>query len=830
MANLHDCLQRAVDAGELDQIHADEAKSEFDQLVERYEQAMPRHQAEATAAAHLKEATKRARRSRRHSVLNQLQSMVRLNHLMMTSPDPALALRNLIEFSEGSGFTGESIQSVFEAYVTSINAGLNDMLRDTGRNVIGNSRNAALLREVMQELHGQPSGNPRATHLADAVRGQQKRMRQAFNAYGGDIGEIADYGIAHSHSVALVRRAKFDDWLDVIASRLDWHRMIDLRTDQPFSAKGARPDPVREREFLDNVYRGIVTQGINRLEPSMVPGGKALYNRRADPRILHFRDGDAWMEYNDAFGDADPFTAMIGQLHGMARDVAQMRVLGPNPRMGLEYATQVARKRAVDASNLDLEKRVEKMGKRSATMLAHVDGSANNVYAEGWARFLSNTRKVLVSAQLGSAVLSSVTDVQTMRMAASVMGMKPNNVMARHVQLMASSATRESAARLGYVASTLANSGSASARFLGDVVAGEVADRLSDFTLRATGLSFWTDQARVAVQMEMAGFMAENAGRSFDAIDAPLRAMFETRGITPADWDLLRAPDTLFRTEDGADFLSPIHWLEHQTTLPRAEAEGLAMRVQMMVQEQMERAVPSATIEGRSIVTDAVPAGTILGEAARSMFMYKSFPISLMLNQIRRFMIQPGAMSKTVYAARILVGMSVLGGLAVQLKELTKGNDPRPMNGMKFWAAATAQGGGLGIFGDFFSAKQNRAGGGFAQTMAGPVVGLADDIGNLALNPAHRLIDGRAPLIGRDLSNLVRHNTPFLSSAWYTRLAFDRLVADQMQLLLDPEADAAMRSQMRRRSRDYGVETYWDRRTAAPHRLPDLSNITGGNR
>ena len=36
MANLHDCLDRAVGAGEVDKKLADAAKSEFDQLLERF--------------------------------------------------------------------------------------------------------------------------------------------------------------------------------------------------------------------------------------------------------------------------------------------------------------------------------------------------------------------------------------------------------------------------------------------------------------------------------------------------------------------------------------------------------------------------------------------------------------------------------------------------------------------------------------------------------------------------------------------------------------------------------------------------------------------------
>ena len=112
MANIHDCLNRAVQGGELDQTRAAQEAGEYDQLVARYETIMPRHQAEAAALADRKEATKRQARSRRHMVLNQLQTMRRLHALVSEAPDPALALRDLIEHSENSGFTGESIESL----------------------------------------------------------------------------------------------------------------------------------------------------------------------------------------------------------------------------------------------------------------------------------------------------------------------------------------------------------------------------------------------------------------------------------------------------------------------------------------------------------------------------------------------------------------------------------------------------------------------------------------------------------------------------------------------------------------------------------------------
>ena len=828
MANLHDCLEAAIQAGGISLGRGRAAQSEFDQLVYRYIQAMPRHQAEATAAAHLKEATSRAARSRRHAVLNQLQSMVRLQHLINTSDNPAQALRNLLEWSPDSTFKGESVQSLSRAIITSVDHGINDFLKATHRNLIGNSRDKALMDAVIRELHGDATGNAAAAALAQAVRKQQKRLRQMFNAHGGDIGDLADFGATHSHDAARLRKMGFEPWRDSVAVRLDWSRIPDHNTGQPFVAqKGDVPSPAARDRFLKDVYDGIVTGGWDTRQPSMSMGGKALYNRRAEARVLHFKSGADWLAYNKEFGLNDPFSAVIGGLHGLARDVAQMRVLGPNPRMGLEYATQVAKVRAAKVGDHKLAERVAKQGAKARTMLNHFDGSVNNTEWQAASAFFSGARQVLTSVQLGSAALSAVTDAATITVASQAMGMKATNVLSRSVQLMTSNATRETAARMGFVADTLSQAGNGAARFLGETIGPELTGRLTDFTMRASGLSFWTDMNRTAFKMEFAGFLAENASRALNDVDPLLRDLLQKRGITATDWDNLRAPAGMFTAPNGATFLSPMHWLEHQTSLPRMEAEGLAMRLQMAIEEQLEMAVPTVTLEGRAGILGNTQPGTFGGESLRSTVMYKSFAISLTLNQVRRFNALPTKGAKAIYAAKMSVGMFTLGALAVQLKEMSKGRDPRPMNTGKFAMAALFQGGGLGIFGDFFSSETSRAGGGLAETMGGPVVGLASDTLFPVATNLTALATGKDTHLGRDLSNLIRYNTPVLSSLWPTRLAFDRIVADQLQLFLDPDAESAWRRQERQREREYGSATIWPRGAPLPERFPDPTNALG---
>ncbi len=841
MTNIADCIQRGIDFGEIDRQIGIEIIREFDQLVARYQTAMPLAQARARAAADLKEANKAKTARLRHVRLNQLQAMARLRQTILTAEDHAAAIKGLLEYNPLAGSKAESVRSLTEAYVSSINTAIRETLEKTGTNVVGNSRNARLLQNLIRELHDEATGDALAKSLAATVRKEQQRMRRAYNSYGGDIGDLADFGVTHAHDAGQMRLKGFEAWSTRITPLLAWDRIINLATGKPFAAKGDVPDPADVQTFLKDVYDGILTRGWDDRDPSLSLGGRALANQRAEHRVLHFKDGSSWIDYNREFGTSDPFSAMINGLQDLARDVALMRVLGPNPRTGLNYAIQVAKKLAADRGDAKLDERATRAGKTALAMLAHQNGSANIPHHVGWARFFGGVRSTLVGIQLGSAVVSSVTDAATITAAAQTIGMSATNVMSRSVQLMASQATRETAARMGYVAETLADSGATMARYFGKTFGTGLPDRLAGFTLRATGLSFVTDMRKIAFQMEFAGHLADMGGKTFAEIDPRTKMMLERRGITAADWDLMRDPATRFYPKaegaggnggpamGGPDFMTPYYWLETQTRLPRVEAEGLAMRWQMAIQEQLEMAIPSASLEGRAFLQDTAPPGAFLGELARSVTAYKSFTMSLMLNQYRRFAeADSWGMNRWSYAAKLSAMLLVTGALAIQLKELAKGNDPRPMDTGKFWTAALFQGGGLGIFGDFFAAEQSRAGGGIGETLTGPVFGLLDDVAKPVISNTAAALRGDNTFFGRDAANFVRSNTPLASSAWYLRTAYSRLVADNIQAFLDPEAEMIFRRKVKKLAQDYGTQPFIPLRgTGGSFRLPDLSNALG---
>jgi hypothetical protein len=136
-----------------------------------------------------------------------------------------------------------------------------------------------------------------------------------------------------------VRAVKFEEWRDYVAPRLDMDKMIDERTGLKFT-------PQRLEIALKDVYETIRTDGMATMRPSGAQRGRSVARRHQDHRFLVFRNADSWLQYQQRFGNPDPFDSMMGHIDNMARDIAMMERLGPNPASTITYLQQTMRKAA----------------------------------------------------------------------------------------------------------------------------------------------------------------------------------------------------------------------------------------------------------------------------------------------------------------------------------------------------------------------------------------------------------------------------------------------------------------------------------------------------
>jgi len=822
--SFRECIDNGENEGKLTADQAARAGGLFDELEAQYAQRMTSSEASAQAARDTFDALKKEAIEKRRVRMLQIRNWKEItNNLQQYAggTDLGKAAQALLDRDEFAKYS--NVEARRKAVLGQIYSKMDDVLATfRRRGATGYLGNKATARDLVREVFGEDTGNQSAKQLAQSWTEAADYARQRFNKAGGAIPKRKDWGMPQIHESMLVRKAGRDEWKNFIRDRLDAEKMIDERTGLKFT-------PERLELALDEVYDSIATEGWSKVKPSGMGGGRSMAGRRQDHRFLSFRNADAWLEYQERFGNPEPFATMVNHLEGMARDISMMEVLGPNPNATVRFVEQTVLKdanmrQASDPSGNYVDRARSQLGQFDS-MYAILNGSTMSPVDGTVARTFAGARQILQAAQLGAAAVSAVTDINFQRIAAKTSAIPAARVVKRVIENIMPMGVDERgrlASRLGLIAESWTSLSSAQARFVGDVTGPEITQRISDTVMRITLLSPWTQAGRWAFGMEFMGYMADQVGKKFTELDKPLQDTMRRYGFGPDNWDIVR--NAGLYDYDGSKFMRPEEIAEI-TGLGDGQADRMATRFLEMIQSETEFAVPSSSVRGRTMLVGESRPGTFIGEVARSFAMYKNFPVTLLHTHVMRAVNQEGAAKKGAYMADLIISTTLFGALAMQLKEISKGRDPRTTLTPEFWGAAMLQGGGLGILGDFLFNDVNRHGGGLEQTIAGPVVGFLDDTRRLTIGNLQELATGKDTNFAREVISYAGRYTPG-ASIWYLRLGLERLVLDQLQTWGDPEAKQKMRQLEAKYRRETGQRYWWAPGDTSPDRAPDFEAIT----
>lgn len=763
----------------------------------------------------------------------------------------------LKEIVDGNGgLTGSAIPSVkgrYQAIMGSFEAKLADLIEAAESATGLPIRGRAVLDNVVREAFGEETGDAAAKVLAKAWGETAEHARKVYNAAGGSIGKLERWGLPQSHDHLAMRAVGRDAWVETVTPALDPARMLDHVTGQPMR-------PKRLRAVLGEVYDTILTMGAVDRQPGEGLGKGMLAHRRAEARFLVFKDADSWLGYQKAFGRSDPYSAMMRHLDGMAKDSARMQVLGPNPDHQFDWMARFAER----------ETRVEQLGGAAKEGVLNTSGrikSAREMYrqlvgdiagpfgSENVAADVgSATRAALSAMQLGSAVVNDVTSnpvfaAQT-RAFAGLMGRRDFRAWFDYLR---SNETRASSRRTGLIFERTADRHQAAIQRVlrSQTVGGKIVNGANAL---ARLMPSWINQAsflevnrgaqRWAFQAEFMGAIADRAeknlvdmGKGSEA-ERNFAKILKARGVTLADWDKIRATPA---NSDG--FVTPL-------AVGEAHGDELGWRLAEAIERETRNAVPEPALWAQAQLIHGTDPGTVVGEITRSAAQYRSFTVTQTYFWSQEFALRgfqagqaagkagmPWQLQVAMMAAPMLIATTLGGAAAVWLKDIAKGNDPRSLwdhddpeearkRAMRFAGMAMTQGGGQGILGDFLSSVEARNGKGAAATAFGPQLGFLSDTWNLTVGNASEALSGEDTKAGKETARYLARYSP-LSSLWWTRAAWDRAVTDQLQKLVDPDAEKDFRRTARRLERELGQQQWWPEGQALPERAPALQAAVG---
>jgi hypothetical protein len=693
----------------------------------------------------------------------------------------------------------------------------------------GFSQSKVGLDDLTRELHGEPTGNASAKNMAEGLQEAMEYLRARFNAAGGDIVERKDWGWFQVHDKGKVAAAVKQDWVKFVHDRLDMAKMLDENGNQ-MSSKQVYAD-------LQKAYDSIATGGLSDMTR---PTGPRLFgssiNKRANSRFLHFQNADAWLEYQRTFGNPNMFDHIVGSLATFSREVAILEILGAHPEATLRFMERLiddaAARGAISKAGSEARRLAGKVGqhRRALTDLYNTVTGRIAIPEQGMVAAVSQgNRNVVISATLGSAWLVALGDTVTLGLTARMNGMSATKAIARHMSMFSanSAADRNLALQLGFGAQGMASRALGVQRIMGEVTGPELTERLADTAMRVGFLSPWTEAGRWAFGIEMMAHITNSAGRTFDELDTALQGSFKRHGITPQDWDIIRATEQWTDVESGAKFLRAEDVARGEFDTPNFDA---ANKLQQAIFNETEFAIVSAAPQVRSALTAGAPAGSFWGDVMRNTALFKGFPLSVVYLHWSRIMAMKSAGGSWIqYTALLVGGMTGIGAIAEQMTQLARGKDvldmdPRVNPG--FWPAALAKGGPLGLLGDIVFRDQNRWAGGLWDGLLGPVAGQVEDLTKLTVGNIQEVLEGEDTHIGREISQFVERSFPGRTN-WYTRLVTERLIFDELDKLLDPQASRYFRDIERRARKEHKQRFFWHPGRRSPERMPDFSAAIG---
>ena len=683
------------------------------------------------------------------------------------------------------------------------------------------------LQNVVRELFGEATGDVRAKELAEAWTRTAEALRQRFNYAGGAVARLEKWGLPQVHDMEALLAKGRDAWIAFIRPRLDPARMKNPLTGQPMTAADLQGS-------LEHIYDTITREGWS-ARAGVGPGAGAMFRRHGDHRFLVFKSADDWLAYQREFGEGDPFAAMMGHISTMSRDIALMELFGPNPH-ALWYSTPGNKgllETLLDAAP-DKAKALRD-NNRFNDMWAHITGTANMPVGTRLANTVAGARNLISASSLGSATLSALSDMAFGIFARQINGLPILPVLSSYIRQFTTANTRE-AVRAGLILDSSVHAMHQQARYLGSLSGRSWTAYINDRVLTYSGLLAWTQAGKHAFGLAMQAELADQVGKALADVPAALQRTLRRHGFDEAAWDQLRGADLgdnargglLYQPEPGAVFLRP-------REVGELVDQSLADRYTSMILRETRFAVPESTLRSRSWLVSTNQPGTLGGEVMRSIGQFKSFGVAVVMLWGARAaseMVRLGPVRGALWGSAFLITSAVFGAFSIQLKEIKDGRDPRDMNpldkmGRKFWGAALLQSGGFGIYGDFLFSDVNRFGGSMAGTVGGPLIDRLGNLRNLTIGNFVEFGQGEEKThFGREAAQFLRQNTPG-ASLWYTRLAWDRVLMDQLQAQVDPDAHRAFHRRAARRRREFGNEFWWAPGRREPTRMPQLGRALG---
>lgn len=425
----------------------------------------------------------------------------------------------------------ESLEQKATGYRDYFNRRLLDVWDSLGNDYLGFFQNQTKLLDLVRELRGEDTGNALAKKGAKAFHEVAEEARQVFNANGGAVGKLDDWGMPQHHSQERVAAAGRDAWTDSILPLVDRGRYLD-EFGQSFTDS-------RMREFLGKAWDTIATNGHANTKAGQNQGVGKRSNRHAEERQIHFKDAQANIDYWNSYGERTVVEILANHVETMARDIAFVEHFGPNPDITYKTLRDQALTQAAVADptqTTTLEGRAVKLD----SLYDYSAGRIKPTYRQWLRQTADGIAHLNIAGKLGGAALASLFGDKPMMEAVSHMNDIPMIQRWRsEVSLLnpANTADRRLLQTNGLMVDSIR---SGLQRFYEGLGQSSTTGRIANAVMRVTGMQAINEIRKGAFGLNAMAAIGHQLAKKteFSALGDTDVRLLKTWGITEADWKI----------------------------------------------------------------------------------------------------------------------------------------------------------------------------------------------------------------------------------------------------------------------------------------------------
>jgi hypothetical protein len=755
-------------------------------------------------------------------------------------------LVNVLGENRAAGMAEPGLVATQKGVYQTMQSRLTGMVNALRTKNAGFTRDVAHAFDMIKELHGEDSGNPSAKLNAESFRGVLDDYWIPRMADEGiPIHNRDDWVFVQKFNPTRLQAMKQEGFTSRMLEAIDaGHlRMRDFESKSP----GDYLDPRHSTHGADDLarimrilggdedyagsYKNIISGGAAGLEPGVTVKDTLLtkYNKQ---RVFEWQGSKGYEFFLDnfGFGKRNLGEQFLGHIKRISDDLGTAMVLGVDPDKGKDILLDMAKKAELSSGQIGYLD-------RSYTIASGKGNIAENVTA---ANIMSAGRSLMSAVLLPKAVLGSLSDFGFMHATSMWNGLPFTKVLGQYLGAMdrtdamlhgAIFQTGIRGARDAFDQQITNNMGSLGTSGLTKSQWGEAASAglsrmmggMADGVMRLTALDLHSSRGRGAIQMALLGELKKQAGLEWSALPEGLRVGMENYGIDAPRWDILRTKGV----QPGDVALNPAVIAYDPGSTKFERSAGLRLLAHM--DGEAHAAVPEGGVAVAATRLGSTRPGTVPGELAR-LIQFKGFAMNVYQTHFQRawdnIAGKTGYMVPGQYAAFLVTETILLGAASLQLRNIVDGKDPENMQSGGFWLKAAAAGGAGGMMTDWlrtmFQAEQAND----LSRFAPPLVGFAYNTAMVPMGDLAQMVRGEKTSAGAEATKWARR---YLPSLWYTKLAQDRLVYDNLQKWLDPNAAQSFRNIEQQEFKKRGTR-YWSHpgQGLVPERAPDPTAAAPG--